>query len=245
MLAEPTTSQPQPEKPQSWVSVLAMAFAVVLASGFVGLIGGGLLLFGLEAWLADPAAVQALLSMDGLSLCAHLFAVPAGIALLRRSVPRGQRGREYLGLKWPGLRQGLGWGLILLASSYGVDFLIWRLGIPFSERDDYQQIIRFPLLLPLTFLAIAVLGPIFEELLFRGFLVEGLRRSRLGTAGAILIPAAVWAAMHVDLPVRVAVLFLDGVLLALARLRTGSTYLTVLVHAIYNAVAVLLMANGA
>jgi hypothetical protein len=52
MLAEPTTSQPQPEKPQSWVSVLAMAFAVVLASGFVGLIGGGFLLLGLEAWLA-------------------------------------------------------------------------------------------------------------------------------------------------------------------------------------------------
>ncbi|HEX5717455.1 MAG TPA: CPBP family intramembrane glutamic endopeptidase [Thermoanaerobaculia bacterium] len=223
--------------------VLVVAFAVWLGSGTVGAIGGGLLLLGLEALLAGPEA-QALASEDGLALCGSLFAVPVAIVLLRREAPRpGSTAREYLGLKWPGLRQGLLWGVLLLAADYGYRFLILGLGMPFSNDDRYLEIGSIPLFLPLTFVALAVLTPIFEELLFRGYLLEGLRRSRLGQVGAILITASLWALMHWDLPLRSLGLFLDGSLLALARLRTGSTYLVVLVHAIGNAVAVLAVAN--
>src|SRR5688500_10568765 len=126
MLVEPTTSQPNqalqahPETPQSWASVLVVAIVIVLASTVAGAIGGGLLLLGLVAWLAGPEAVsglpynrlelpaeaQALVSEDGFSLCARLFAVPLAIVLFRLAIPRmGSTAREYLGLKWPGLRQ--------------------------------------------------------------------------------------------------------------------------------------------
>ena len=87
-----------------------------------------------------------------------------------------------------------------------------------------------------------MLVSIFEELLFRGFLLEGLRRSSLGETGAILLTSALWAVAHPGSPVRWLELFICGVLMALARLRTGSTYLTIVVHCILNLVAVLLTA---
>lgn len=235
-----------------------MAFAIVLVAEVVGMIGGGLLLLGLLVWLAGPEAlaglpynlpelpeeVQALFSADGRSLCADLFAVPFAFFLLRRAVPHlGPTPRDYLGLKWPGLRQGLAWGLILLASNYGFRILVVKgFGMRLSAQDRYQEIGRIPLFVPLLFVAVAILAPIFEELLFRGYLLEGLRRSRLGMVGAILLTASLWALLHGDLPVRTLGLVLYGSLLALARLRTGSTYLTMLVHAITNVVAVLSLA---
>lgn len=254
---EPTASQARPEKTQSWIVVLAMAFAIYVASEIPGMVGGGLLILGLVEWLAGPGAfrglsdlstlpaeAQALLSINGWSLCGSLFSVPAGIVLLRLAVPRaGPAAREYLGLKWPGLRQGLGWGLILVASDYGYRFLVSWLGMTYSNDDRYSTILGIPLFLPLIFVSLAVLVPIFEELLLRGYLLEGLRRSRLGEIGAILITAILWAALHPDTPARLVGLFLDGILLALARLRTGSTYLTILVHALHNARFVLVLAN--
>jgi uncharacterized protein len=260
MLVEPTTSQDHPEPPpEHWAKALGVAFAIYLGSSGVGLVGGFPLFLGLMAWLAGPEAVrnlpdnylelpaeaQAFLSSgNGLSLCGSLFAMPAGVALLWLVVPRRRSTpREYLGLRWPGLRQGVAWGLIILAAEYGYRFFIRWLGIPLSEDDRFREIVGIPLFLPLIFVVIAVLGPIFEELLMRGYLLEGLRRSRLGEVGAVLITASLWAVMHPDIPVRWLGLFLTGVLLALARLRTGSTYLVVLLHIIINTAAVLSAAD--
>jgi membrane protease YdiL (CAAX protease family) len=272
MLAEPITSQTQPEKPQSWgVGVLAVAFAVFLGSGILGILAGGLLNYGLVAWLAGPealpdvpynrselpAAAQALASEDGLFLCAFLFMAPFGIALLWFAVPRQVAApREYLGLKWPGLQQGLLWTLIFLATHYGCWLLVDFLGM--SRQDDsFHEIIRVPLLLPLAFVALAVLLPIFTEVLLRGFLLEGLRRSKLGEVGAILIAASILTVGWSDIPpmgeMRLLLdreflhdgrLFLDAIVLGVARLRTGSTYLAVLLSVIVNAVAVLSIAFG-
>jgi len=54
----------------------------------------------------------------------------------------------------------------------------------------------------------------------------------------------IWAMMHTGSPALRLEIFLLGVLLALARLRTGSTYLTILVHGIVNLVAVVRFVNG-
>lgn len=50
----------------------------------------------------------------------------------------------------------------------------------------------------------------------------------------------IWAMMHTGSSALRLETFLLGVLLALARLRTGSTYLTALVHGIVNLVGVVL-----
>ena len=258
MLAEPTTYPAQPATPPSWLMILGLAIAVLVGSGLVGLIGGGLLFFGLLAWLAGPealagmpynheqlpAAAQALLLGDGLFLCASLVAAPVAVVLLLRVVPRPDPNpREYLGLKWPGLLQGLSWGLLILGGDFVLRFLVPRLGMPLGGDDSFREIIDTPVLFPLAFVAIAVLAPVVEELLVRGYLLEGFRVSRFGETGAILITSALWAGMHSGTPARLLGIFLVGILLALARLRTGSTYLTVTVHAIVNTVAVILAAD--
>ena len=38
--------------------------------------------------------------------------------------------------------------------------------------------------------------PVFEELFFRGFLLEGFRRTFLGTTGAVVLTSLLWAVIH-------------------------------------------------
>ena len=263
MVAEPTTSQPLESYPGpllSWVRVLVLALVSVVGAMFVGMIPGFLLFSGLVAWVAGPEALsdfpdnfydlpaeaQILLTEDAWVLCAILFTVPLGIAALWVAVPRpGPAPREFLGLKWPGLQEGLIWALILLTVDHGYRwFLVEGLGLRFSQDDGIEQIARIPLFFPLVFVALAILLPIFVELFCRGFLLEGLRRSRLGEVAAVLITAFLWNGMESDFDARSFGLYLNGILLALARLRTGSTYLTMLVQVITNAVAILALASG-
>jgi membrane protease YdiL (CAAX protease family) len=93
--------------------------------------------------------------------------------------------------------------------------------------------------LPALAVAVVVLAPAFEELLFRGFLYAGLARSRLGPLGAIVVAAAGWAAIHrqYDL-IDAAAIFVLGLLFGAARWRTGSTTLAFGLHAAVNLTAV-------
>ena len=50
----------------------------------------------------------------------------------------------------------------------------------------------------LLWLALVVGAPLFEETFFRGFLFKGLAASRLGTIGAIVLTAALWASIHLQ-----------------------------------------------
>lgn len=266
MLAEPIASQDfqvprPPETPRSWFAVLAVVLAILLGSALAGLLAGGLLHFGLMSWLGGPGATkriteapydvswlpveaQAIASSDALWLFVYLFAAPIGIALLFLAVPRpGPTVREYLGLKWPDLRQGLIWLAILVAVDFGYRFLVVRgLGLPWGRDDSFDEMARTPMFLPVVFLTLAVLGPIFEELLYRGFFLEGLRRSRVGEMGAILITAGLLASSGSDTTPQVAGLFLMGILLAVARVRTGSVYVPMLARVITSSVAVLSVA---
>lgn len=84
-------------------------------------------------------------------------------------------------------------------------------------------------------LAIGVLGPIGEELAFRGLLFTLLRRTPLKVAGAIVLTAALWAAIHLQYsPVLLALIFVDGVSLGLARHFSGSLYLAIAMHMLGN-----------
>jgi len=268
MLAEPIASQAfqaprPPETPRSWFAVLAVVLAILLGSAAAGMPFGFLLHHGLINWLGGPDAitkitqepydvsglppeVQALASSDAISLLIYLFMAPFGVALLFFAVPRpGPTVREYLGLKRPDLRQGLIWLLILLAVDFGYrSFVVRGLGLPWGQDDSFNEMARILMFLPLVFLALAVLGPIFEELLYRGFFLEGLRRSRIGEMGAILITAGLLASSGPDTTPHVAGLFLMGILLAVARMRTGSIYVPILARVITSSAVVLSVAYG-
>ena len=96
-----------------------------------------------------------------------------------------------------------------------------------------------PVILALRILAIGILGPIAEELVFRGFLMRILGRTRLGLAGAIVVTAAIWSLIHLQYaPLLLAIIFIDGLVLGAARHFTKSLYVPIIMHVLGNCFAI-------
>jgi membrane protease YdiL (CAAX protease family) len=88
-------------------------------------------------------------------------------------------------------------------------------------------------------LAVGVLGPLAEELIFRGIVYFRLRRAGLSEWLVIALIAAGWAMLHVDYSLAViAVIGGFGVLLGAARGYTGSLWVPVALHIAWNLYAV-------
>jgi membrane protease YdiL (CAAX protease family) len=87
---------------------------------------------------------------------------------------------------------------------------------------------------------VAVIAPLFEELLFRGFLY-GAIRSHMGAAAANVAQALTFAVFHFTAR-KVLVLFALGVVLGLVRERTGHLLPSVLLHAAWNGGTLLTLA---
>ncbi|MBI3723541.1 CPBP family intramembrane metalloprotease [bacterium] len=95
--------------------------------------------------------------------------------------------------------------------------------------------------LPVALLVIAVLPAICEEVLYRGFVLSGLRRDA-GAVPAVLASAFLFAVDHLD-PARLASVTLLGVVLGALALRSGSIVPAMLCHFTNNAFA-LILAKG-
>jgi membrane protease YdiL (CAAX protease family) len=89
--------------------------------------------------------------------------------------------------------------------------------------------------LPLFILFVVLVGPLGEEVLFRGYLGVLIRQPWV----FLLVSAAAWSALHVD-PYHALPLFLTGLLLAWVRVRTRSFYATYALHLTFNALALVL-----
>jgi membrane protease YdiL (CAAX protease family) len=91
---------------------------------------------------------------------------------------------------------------------------------------------------PLLWFALMVMAPLSEEILFRGFVFKGLQNSRVGAIGAILIANIVWSAMHAQYDAYgIAQVFIAGLLLGAARLKTNSIYVPIAMHSFMNLIA--------
>jgi membrane protease YdiL (CAAX protease family) len=94
-------------------------------------------------------------------------------------------------------------------------------------------------------LALFVIGigaPLSEELLFRGFLLSALARSRLGFAMAALLTSAAWTALHAGYTLNgLAEVFLIGLFFSWLLWRTGSLRVAIFCHAFYNTLIVLVL----
>jgi membrane protease YdiL (CAAX protease family) len=92
----------------------------------------------------------------------------------------------------------------------------------------------------LTLLGVGLLVPVSEELYFRGLLYNWFRE-RLNLWPAVLLSSALFGLGHADsLGVTVAS-FIMGVVNALAYQRTGSLWLSIIIHAVTNSSAILLL----
>jgi membrane protease YdiL (CAAX protease family) len=171
--------------------------------------------------------------MSPIGSAAVKVAVAAGISALvlarTRKVPREEMGfvRPPLGASALFAIGYLGW---MLASDAAIH---WR------GPWDWRPWIEAPLAASaMRLLAVVILGPVAEELVFRGWFFGALQK-RVGTAVAIPITAVGWALLHYSYTWQVIlVIVVDGLLLGLARWRTRSVFPPMVMHALYNLYAI-------
>ena len=152
---------------------------------------------------------------------------------------RGLDAREYLGLVPFGLRHFLIGVLalaILAAALYVVAYLAKLETVPPFQTDTYTSARRDGWLVPLI-LAVIVIGPVGEEIMFRGFLYRGWVRP-----GFVVTPVIgltlLWSAMHLQYDLfAISQVFLTGLVLGWLRWLSGSTALTIVLHMLVNLVA--------
>jgi len=92
----------------------------------------------------------------------------------------------------------------------------------------------------LLVIAFCVAAPVTEELFARGFLYRGWSESFLGPVGAIILSSMVWTGLHLQYDwFFFGEVFAIGLLLGYLRYRSGSTWLTIIVHGLNNLAATL------
>lgn len=90
-----------------------------------------------------------------------------------------------------------------------------------------------------AFLSVVIVGPVVEEILFRG-LIYGALEKRLRVFGAILASSFLFALVHLQVVYFIPI-FCLGLVLAWARWKTGSLGLPILIHVLNNGVALFLL----
>ncbi len=155
-------------------------------------------------------------------------------------IAHGLPAREFFALQrpssWP---RALGLALLAYISIFGgAGLIIWALdagneqgltpqGWEPSKAGAYAA----------NFVAVAIVGPIVEELMYRGAGMTLLLR--YGPWTAVAVTAVTFGLGH-GLVLALAALVLFGVVIALLRLKTVSIYPCILVHCAFNATGLIL-----
>lgn len=142
------------------------------------------------------------------------------------------------------------WDLVLAPLSYIgyylLSMVVVMLGaafLPFVDLKQAQDVGFSNLILPfelfLAFIALVVIAPIVEEILFRGYMLGNLLKL-VPTWVAVIVTSAVFAAMHGQWNVALDT-FALSIVLCLLRIRTNSLWPAILVHMIKNGIAYYLL----
>ncbi len=140
---------------------------------------------------------------------------------------------------WAAVLAGLGLSWVFGLMTYEL--------VSLADRTESQQVIVREIegsaglgLRVLIVLGTAVLAPVAEEMLFRGLLLRALLR-RMDAGPAVFISAGVFGLAHLTDPgawLAVPGLVALGVVFGVLAIRSGSLAQSMLVHALYNLIAV-------
>ncbi len=211
-----------------------MAWAVVAF-----LAGYGVALIVLVHWWPGDLQSLAAAQYDGAVVTLSVLVLnPVIVAVLLLAVRlRGADPIEYLALVPPPMRSvtvGIVGIVIIIALT---DALLFATG--HAIVSDFQVVSYTSAAaegwLPLMWIATVLVAPAGEEILFRGYLFRGFVRSERAAWPAIIVISALWARLHVQYDwTGVGEIAAAGLFLGWVRWRSGSTLLTILLHALFN-----------
>jgi hypothetical protein len=224
---QPAAGAPDAATPWRPVSALAVAVLIVVSALVVGAALGAVVPLGVPdapAW----RAVLSLLGFQATIIAAVLLAARrrggsrAGVLLLR---PVAGGTREIV--------RALA-ALLAVAGCFAAGVYLLDREALIRDLAPAAELLRSTAW-PAALVAIGLGAPLAEELLFRGFLFSALAGSRLGIVGTTLVTNALWTALHAHYsPWGLAEVFLIGLILSWALVRTRSVLTPIAYHAIYN-----------
>lgn len=187
----------------------------------------------------DPRSLGTDGFVTSLAVCVSAPIMIAGSWLFAR-LRKGMTVQEYLCLHRPEKKQHTKWIFALCVLALLSDFVTVVVFRRPMVPDVIVEMYRTARFAPLLWVSVVIAAPLGEETLFRGFLFRGIQNSRAGATGAILISSLSWSALHADLYdlYGVASVFVGGLLLGVARLKTNSIYVPIVMHALYGAIAI-------
>ena len=174
--------------------------------------------------------------MIAIASAAAKVGIAAAVVVLAIARIRGSRdySPEKFGLIRPSILPFIGFFVVYMAWMLASDMLVhWR------GPWNFEPWRKAPYLASaLRLIAVCGLGPIAEELVFRSLIFHWLSE-RIVMPLVIATTALSWALLHYSYSWTViAIIVVDGVLLALARWKSGSVATPILMHAAYNLYAI-------
>jgi len=166
-----------------------------------------------------------------------LLAVPVafGVAKLKK----GSILKDYFALNGFKLKTLGFWIIVFIVLQVATSFLIEALGA--KEIPNFMMNLEYPTLTDkiLLLIAVVVVAPVVEEVVFRGFLLKGFSNTFMGVHGAILFTSALWAVIHLQYEVAYLIaIFVIGVVFGYARIRTNSLFIPMIMHSLMNLLAI-------
>jgi hypothetical protein len=224
-----------PRTPWGPVQALAVVLLIVVLSAGV-MLASGLLsrVAGPGTWRQDPGELAAL----------GIWQVSTILLTLFFSSLRGGNWQEVLAVAGPA--GGPSVYLRALLAMACLQVVVSLVQYSYFQHDMYADLRPFVRLFGdrwlLALLVVGVGAPLSEELLFRGFLLTALARSRLGFWGGATLSTALWTALHAGYSaVGIAEVFLVGMFFSWLLWRTGSLRVAIFCHALYNSLIVVVL----
>lgn len=211
--------------------------AATLGFAFIALVFGETI--GLEAVRAAVGGDIARASRDGAAVAVSLL-VGNPIQVVTLALATRMTGEDlfaYLGLDVPRRRVVIAAIAALAVLIAAGDLLTLAFGrdlVPAFQLEVHRTAQSEGALLPL-WVAMIVVAPVGEEILFRGFLFRGFIHEPRNAVPGILAISLIWSLLHVQYDwFGTALVFALGVFLGFVRLWSGSTTLTIVLHMLVN-----------
>lgn len=228
-----------------WWTAALMCLATMLLSmvslGLVTLAGLFALIMQSSQALGDIRAFVKTLSTVQWAVILSIAGIVAqgiGVWVIWRAGARGSESGAVRALSLAPAPIGVfGHVIVALAVVVGVGVLAAAITLAFPHKGSVQPVLEF-IKSDYWWIAIApvaVGAPLFEEIVFRGFLFTAIAGSKLGAAGAILITSVVWALFHAGYVWQEMVIITAfGFVLGWLVWQLGSVWPGIVCHAVWN-----------
>ncbi|MHB0979295.1 MAG: CPBP family intramembrane glutamic endopeptidase [Thermoleophilia bacterium] len=227
----------------SWPVVLATLLGSTIVGSAVSFVLAGLL-FPRDLDATDPTGFLAVPKVLFLAIVVSDAVLLGAVYLLL--VRRGVTTWRALGLGTPEVShpilRGLGYGLLFMLAAGSVSLALAALGVHQNQAQQFPVEGAGPVGKAAILLAGAFFAPFAEEIFFRGFVFRAMVE-RKGWVRGLLYSSSLFALVHANVAAFLPLLAGASVL-ALSFRRTRSLWVSIVAHAVNNAVALTALVLG-